>query len=308
MSSTTIPWMAWAGRGLINFGVGISSPRVQEHWQCKGYNVDIWESLEKGLNPISAGHAGHCLVWRQNQPRSHLFCQMFACLVLRWKFWVSLGCLLPWWTPTGDNFLRSNLCLAHYNQFKLVFWPVPCEQGELLIACLSTVSLHMSQDCCISFQLPGDWTPWIPLKLWSPLSGFSDVWSPLLLSCVTCLCTWWTSISKAVSTVLFNSIISFEIKYVRKATAWPTASVCFCWRSEGHYCHLMTIGFNPDCISPSLLTVLIIRTGDKQGLKWISFLALFIWTPGRWWFTFCMILRTGIHERWNDMNYKRTRL
>lgn len=116
--------------------------RVQSHWQCQGYNVDIWESLEKGLNPISAGQAGHCLAWRQNQPRSHLFCQMFACLVLPWKFWVSLGCLLPWWTPTGDNFLRSNLCLAHYNQFKLVFWPVLCEQGELLIACLSTVSFH----------------------------------------------------------------------------------------------------------------------------------------------------------------------
>lgn len=115
-------------------------------------------------------------------------------------------------------------------------------------------------------------------------------------------------LSKAVSTVLFRSIISFEIKGVRKAIAWPTASVCFCWRREGCYCHLMNIGFNPDCFSPSLLTVLIIRTGDKQGLKWISFLALFIWIPGRWWFTFYMILRTGICERWNNMNNKRMHL
>lgn len=66
---------------------------------------------------------------------------------------VRLGCLLPWWTPTGDSVLRSNLCLAQYNQLKLVSWPAPCEQGELLIACLSTVSFHTSQVCCTPFQL-----------------------------------------------------------------------------------------------------------------------------------------------------------
>jgi len=47
--------------------------------QCEeGYNDGIWQSHEIGLDQISSSQAGHHPAWRQDQPPSDLFCQMFT--------------------------------------------------------------------------------------------------------------------------------------------------------------------------------------------------------------------------------------
>lgn len=245
--------MVGTGRQPINFGVGISSWGYKHIGKAKVLMIASESHRKKAWikSPLArqaiALHRGRTTC--STRCSHDLFCPGSPA--------VSLDSLFPWWAPTGDSFLRSK--------------PAPCSpqsiQAHFLSCSLWTRRTAYFLPFCSSlshvwrllYLLSASWrlNTLNSLQTLTPLVMFSGrLITPVAFLCYLWdACRWYTSISKAVSIALFSSIISFKVKDMSKATLWPAASVRFCWRSEGHCCHLVNIGFNPDCISLSLLCI-----------------------------------------------------